>query len=168
MPETELKSFARVDQTIIDQDHESLRKFLNILAKSGRSGNADLLETIKLATRVMDWSSYHFSREEAFMSLIDYPLIAEHKRQHKNFIGHINRAITICSSGQIDRMENICLMSHGWYAKHIVDWDQGLAKAIAAHEHDEAFREFVGNLRPFEERFRAPTLNTNEEIYWEG
>ncbi|MDR3160834.1 MAG: bacteriohemerythrin [Spirochaetaceae bacterium] len=73
---------------LIDEHHKTLIRLTNelyqgCLSRDNTVRNISFNNTIR---GVLDYVKYHFSTEERIMEIVNYPHLAEHKKEHEDFI----------------------------------------------------------------------------------
>lgn len=66
---------------MIDSQHKELIEKINKLLDSCEVGN-DKVVAIKTLDYLADYTEFHFGEEEKLQESINYPAIAEHKKEH--------------------------------------------------------------------------------------
>ncbi|MGY8958302.1 MAG: bacteriohemerythrin [Alphaproteobacteria bacterium] len=78
-----------VGDRFIDGDHKGLIHLINRLHENaGVEGQYDKIREI--VDRLIDYTAFHFSREEQLMRVCDYPALSEHKGAHDRFTARIH------------------------------------------------------------------------------
>jgi hemerythrin len=98
-----------VANTVIDEDHRYLMCLANTMELALRTkDNRDILELA--VDQLLDYTEYHFAREEALQYKIQYPKFDEHRAEHLSIIGKVrtlreqlNKAI---ASGRLDEVSS--------------------------------------------------------------
>lgn len=73
----------------LDADHKELIKVINQLAaSSGDPTRANVIRQSLFA--LLRYAEYHFAREEKVLAACNYPELAEHKLEHRDFVARIN------------------------------------------------------------------------------
>lgn len=113
-----------VDVEELDADHKKMVEMINelydaILAGCGRKKLDSLLD------RLVDYTRYHFSREEAWMERIGFPELAAHKQEHEKMAVWINTAwrdyhSNLAMAPSLETMNTL----KDWLFEHILDSDQ--------------------------------------------
>ena len=65
----------------IDEDHRKLIGLIDELYEGLQSGHSKEV-LCGVLDRLVDYTQYHFEREEGFLRKTGYPEIAEHKKEH--------------------------------------------------------------------------------------
>ena len=123
-----------VHNATIDEQHKSLVKTANEFyvhcQEGGILAKVYFLETIK---STLHYVKTHFSTEEEIMQKANYPEFAEHKKQHEDFILHVQE--------QIKNFENHDNPDPAGFVKILADW---ILKHIAAS--DKSYIPYIAKL----------------------
>lgn len=109
-----------VDQ--FDSDHKMMVKFINKLHESIVAGTSDaILQQILVG--LYDYTVYHFSAEEKFMQMYEYPLREHHREEHQILIERLNGYIEKYKKGN-DRISlELLSFLKEWLVNHIMITD---------------------------------------------
>jgi len=117
----------------VDADHKKLIAMINelydaILAGSGRKKLSALLD------RLVDYTRYHFAREEELFARTGYPDAAAHKQQHEEMAKWINTAWHRYRNSNI-AAPSFEVMNYlkDWLFDHILGSDRKFAPHMKAH-----------------------------------
>ncbi|MCW2247127.1 hemerythrin [Azospirillum fermentarium] len=114
----------------VDQDHQKLfhlfNQFSDALATGDGIGGAR-----RFLDELMDYSRYHFQREEALMRGLDYPDYAKHKRMHDGFADFVRKTAESMGETPDDAafLQNYVEM---WLCGHILVMDKWFGEWLAA------------------------------------
>lgn len=126
----------RVGVDALDNDHQALVSMLNRL--SCRS--ADDADVDDIICELIDYTKYHFDREEAVMEAIDYPGFEKHCDFHR---GIINEANQYTKSWFVERnqknLSSLRRFLKDWLISHIVKED--IKIATSAMDKDQDIRQ---------------------------
>ena len=109
----------------IDSQHKIWLEKADQLFEAGKTGKSK--EVIaQLFDFLDDYTKQHFRDEEAYMTKINYPEIAEQKKLHQNFIIELAKlkADYQESGGNISLIINANQMIVNWLTKHISTMDK--------------------------------------------
>ncbi|MDD3307332.1 MAG: bacteriohemerythrin [Acetobacterium sp.] len=109
----------------IDSQHKIWFEKVDQLFEAGKTGKSK--EVIaQLFDFLDDYTKQHFRDEEAYMTKINYPEIAEQKKLHQNFIIELAKlkADYQESGGNISLIINANQMIVNWLTKHISTMDK--------------------------------------------
>lgn len=109
----------------IDSQHKIWFEKADQLFEAGKTGKSK--EVIaQLFDFLDDYTKQHFRDEEAYMTKISYPEIAEQKKLHQNFITDLAKlkADYHESGGNISLIINANQMIVNWLTKHISTMDK--------------------------------------------
>jgi hemerythrin len=120
---------------LIDDQHKELLKLTNELFNSCKEGDQSAGNTFrKILHSTVDYVKYHFSAEEKIFENINYPLAAEHKRQHESFVKRVLEDAKSFEEGRHIVPINFAKFLKEWILTHI---------AI----HDKQYADFIHNLK---------------------
>ena len=113
----------------IDYDHKRLIELINRVV-SASSYDLGVEYTHEIFDKLIDYTKYHFAREEVLMEQYKFPGMKKHIHQHRLFIGKIDE---ICNN--LDRSMNIAhhevfIFLKSWLVKHICVHDKVLGVHI--------------------------------------
>ncbi|HPN84791.1 MAG TPA: bacteriohemerythrin [Victivallales bacterium] len=117
---------------MIDEEHKTLISKINDVSEaiSKGMGEAQVAQTIEF---LRDYSKKHFSAEENIMETKKYPLTADHKAKHAEFISTIDEIEKdFTEDGATKQLaEAINNLLANWLKKHIRETDTKLARYIS-------------------------------------
>ncbi len=112
---------------LIDDEHKELVKIINDLGLSIHK-NCQRTEILTIVDRLIDYSKYHFAREEKYFKKFNYENAIEHKEQHNIFINKfekirkdIEEQDDLCN---IILSEEVFLYLIEWLLNHITGSDK--------------------------------------------
>jgi len=146
MQRVEWNAFLSVGNARIDQDHQRLFEILNRLADAdARRERAVVADAVE---EMVSYAIEHFAREEELMEAVRYPLLAEHRQQH--------RELTAKVEAWRNRVANRWHPWHGgtffavlahWLVSHILEDDRMIADFCRTGKVGHRFRK-VGSKAP--------------------
>ena len=115
----------------IDNQNKELVQMVNTLFSHCKPGDktADIayLETINSA---MEYAQTHFSEEEKYLRLADYPKLDKHKKEHETFITEIVKSVKLFETGKAAPIKMVEFLKK-WLLKHIAGSDKQYAPYLA-------------------------------------
>ncbi|MCI8714059.1 MAG: hemerythrin family protein [Ruminococcus sp.] len=127
---------AEFDETLvtgnemIDSQHKELIGKINKLLDSCEAGN-DKLAAVKTLDYLADYTDFHFSAEEKLQEEIEYPGIAEHKKEHEN----LRQVVTDLHDMLVEEegpteafVEQVNKNVIEWLYRHIKGFDRSVAE----------------------------------------
>ena len=115
----------------IDYEHKMLLERLNAVIEA-IDKHLDEGTIAKTLDFLMDYTNFHFSHEEQFISDNSYPGLEEQQEQHKKFKDSINQIILDFQQDGADK--DIALQIHDllfvWLKKHIMEVDHKLSQYV--------------------------------------
>jgi hemerythrin len=111
--------------TEIDNQHKKLLAVANDLYDTA-SGSTDryVLKMSKVLKSLTDYTVYHFSEEEKFMTKYGYPSVSVHKVEHDSFVNEVNQQIQKLSSGSREDALLFYDFVANWVLTHIAKEDR--------------------------------------------
>jgi len=117
-----------VGNDAIDEDHRHLLKLLNEVETAFGDGASEALLRQALA-RLIEYTDFHFKREERLQRQIAYPGHEDHAVQHialKKQLAEIVREVeTLATAARRDpaTVERVAILSREWLINHILGED---------------------------------------------
>ena len=107
----------------IDNDHKKLIHLINNLQtaidyKTDRQFEKQTLD------EVINYTHYHFKREEDLMEENGYPEFVPHKAQHKKMIEKVNEFVKAYDKDESGAIESLLVYLKSWLINHINGTDQ--------------------------------------------
>jgi hemerythrin-like metal-binding protein len=110
----------------IDQDHKKLLGMINALQTAAHyHTDDDLIE--KTLNELVDYTRYHFSREEELMQANAYPDFEAHRQQHRVMVEQVSKFIDEYRVDKTRTIDNVTLYLKTWLINHINGSDQQYA-----------------------------------------
>lgn len=107
----------------IDHDHKKLLGLINQLQTAAHYKTDDeMIEDV--LNQLVDYTKYHFSREEEMMQSCEYPDYAEHKQQHDEMIAQVSKYIDEYRIDKTRTIEDVAIYLKTWLVSHINGTDQ--------------------------------------------
>ncbi len=116
----------------IDDDHKKMIEYYNELftACFCSMGSAVVHETLK---KLIEYTKYHFQREEGLMEKEGYPGLAEQRHEHEELIRTVEDIQKKAEADPDDELSYDVLGFVGaWIRNHILESDLTLARYIRA------------------------------------
>ncbi|HYD31022.1 MAG TPA: bacteriohemerythrin [Azospirillaceae bacterium] len=125
----------RTGHDAIDDDHKKLFALVNRLgAAVAAHDDPAVREVIK---ELLDYTVYHFGKEEVVMRRFRYTNFLAHKRMHDDFVREVatarDRLIGSAKTGLIP--DTLVRFLCDWLSNHILKMDKDLGRHIIAHLH---------------------------------
>ena len=112
----------------IDKDHKKLISLLNQFTTAYDYAMSESFEREAL-NDLVDYTKYHFEREESLLQAHNYPDFENHKEQHRKMIEQVNSFVALYNREGHDAMAEISEFLTNWLINHI----QGSDKEYSAH-----------------------------------
>lgn len=107
----------------IDNDHKKLLHLINNL-QTAIDYKTDKLFERQTLDEVLDYTKYHFRREEGLMENNGYPDFVPHKEKHDKMIEVVNKYVHAYEKGESDAIESLLAYLKSWLINHINGTDQ--------------------------------------------
>lgn len=116
----------------VDSDHQKLFALFNRFSDALAVGNG-VESARRFLQDLIEYSEYHFQREEGLMRGLDYPDYAKHKRMHDGFADYVR---TMATTLEDDPKEVAFLQSYVemWLCGHILVMDKWFGEWLEARE----------------------------------
>lgn len=114
----------------IDDDHKHLFALLDKLQDAMKQGKANAV-LASILDELVQYTVWHFRREEQFMQRIRYADFAAHKAEHDKLIAEVNDLQQRMQRGALTLSLSVNQFLSDWLNSHIRSSDIKLAKALA-------------------------------------
>jgi len=115
----------------IDDDHKKLLGLINNLQTAIYYPTGEAFERQALE-ELLDYTKYHFEREEQLMAEHDYPDFEEHREQHRAMIGKVNAYMAAYEKDREGTIDAMTEFLKTWLVKHIAGTDQHYSAYLRA------------------------------------
>ena len=107
----------------IDNDHKKLLSMINQLqtAIHYQTDDSQIEQTLN---DLIDYTKYHFAREEKIMQDHNYPDFDDHKQQHDQMVKQVTKFIDEYRVDKTRTIENVLQFLKSWLINHINGSDQ--------------------------------------------
>ena len=123
----------RVGVDAIDKDHQVIISLLNQVPRL--SVDDPLLDVV--IAELIDYTRYHFRREEAVMEVCGYPDLEQHRAGHRDLALQVN---DLASAWRRDRnpqtVHQLSKFLREWWVGHIIKVDMEIAQYAQGKGHD--------------------------------
>lgn len=111
---------------VIDEDHKKLLGLINNLQTAAHYNTGEAFERQALE-ELVNYTKFHFQREEDLMQTHGYADLEEHKAQHAAMIAEVGRVLQAYETDRERTIEKLCHYLKQWLLKHIAGTDQAYA-----------------------------------------
>jgi hemerythrin-like metal-binding protein len=108
---------------VLDDDHKKLIELANKFQTAYKYHTGEEFERQAL-TDLVDYTKYHFQREEDLMEEQGYPGLEAHKDQHRSMIAEVERFMKDYEARGHEALEGVANYLMGWLINHINGTDQ--------------------------------------------
>jgi len=108
---------------VIDKDHKKLLDLINDLQRSVDYHMGESYERQALK-KLVDYTKYHFEREEGLMQSNDYPDFDAHKKEHEEMFVKVGEYLAAYEKDRSSTVDNLCSFLKSWLISHIRGTDQ--------------------------------------------
>jgi hemerythrin len=113
----------------IDEDHKKLIDLLNQFTVAYDHAMSEKFEKEALDALV-DYTKYHFEREEKMMLDNDYPDFIAHQAKHQEMIGQVSKFVDLYHEKGHDALKDISEYLTVWLISHINGTDKGYSEYL--------------------------------------
>lgn len=112
-----------VGETSLDADHKKLIGLINRVYEAMASGD-EQAEVASVLDELLDYTTYHFDREEHMLRVNGFPDYDEHRSVHKSMIAQVQELRDRFSAdpASVKAMDTMDFLSR-WLINHIVGKD---------------------------------------------
>jgi len=116
---------------LFDNQHKELVNMVNTLYSACKMGalNKDIVY-LQTVSKALEYARIHFSDEEKYMSMVFYPELDEHRKQHEKFVVEIKKSIKLFEDGEAAPIE-LANFLKDWLLNHIAVSDKQYAPYLA-------------------------------------
>jgi hemerythrin len=116
---------------LIDEQHKKLIELTNGLYQGCLAGDDAAREFFFKAIRsALDYVNYHFSAEEKLLENVKYPELAQHRKQHEDFVRRMVEDVKSFQDGRKFVPNNFVRYLKDWILSHIAIMDTKYARYI--------------------------------------
>lgn len=122
----------------LDTDHKMLIAFINQLADAiAKSEGHEIVASV--INGLVDYTEYHFGREEEMMRVCRYADLTDHAGTHRKIIEALQHLRDAHGGGASDQIEQALLdFMRVWLMDHILGTDMKYVPTMKGHEKDLA------------------------------
>ncbi len=113
----------------LDNDHKKLISLLNQFTTAYDYAMSEVYERQALDD-LIDYTKYHFAREEKLMESFDYPDFDAHKKQHQAMIGEVEVFVEKYNRQGHQALDEISSFLKDWLINHINGTDKHYGKHL--------------------------------------
>jgi hemerythrin len=129
----------------IDDQHKELIRLTNDLYKGCLAGEDAARVNFRTAIKgTVDYVKYHFGMEEKLLQNAGYPQLAEHKREHEEFVKHILNEVQSFQDGKKFVPNVFVRYLRDWILSHIAVADRKYAAYILNRKKESLVGAAVG------------------------
>ncbi len=116
----------RVGNRVIDQEHEMLISYINLLQKAVENkASSGIVE--KVVDGLVDYTKTHFFVEEELMKAYAYPDMDSHMLAHEKFRQQANALVESLAKGEAVDLPAVLAFLKQWLTAHILKIDARFA-----------------------------------------
>ena len=108
---------------VIDEDHKKLIGLINDLQRAVCYHMGESYER-KALKELVDYTKYHFEREEGLMQSNEYPDFDAHKKEHEVMIANVGKYLAAYDKDRGLTIDKLCDFLKSWLVNHIRGTDQ--------------------------------------------
>jgi len=107
----------------LDDQHKSFFDILNRLAEAA-GGNKGMGVVGPVLRELMEYSRHHFTEEENWLKIIEYPGLQYQEKQHEFFISQVTDLQDRYSQGDVNIPRSTVEFLRDWLLSHILENDK--------------------------------------------
>ncbi|MCU7808462.1 MAG: bacteriohemerythrin [Candidatus Thiodiazotropha sp. (ex Semelilucina semeliformis)] len=108
---------------VIDEEHQKLLTLINNLQTAVLYPTGESFERQALS-ELVDYTKYHFEREEKLMQDNGYPEYEQHKQQHEEMIAKVSVFLSKYENDRESTVDELTSFLKTWLIDHIAGTDQ--------------------------------------------
>lgn len=116
----------------LDNDHKKLISLLNQFTMAYDYAMSEEYEREAL-NDLINYTKYHFEREEQLLEQHNYPDVVAHKAQHKKMIEQVNSFMDLYNEKGHDSLNEISSFLSNWLINHINGTDKEYTSHLNQH-----------------------------------
>jgi hemerythrin len=121
-----------VGVTLMDDQHKELLRETNELYRACREGDVAASERFRAVVKsTVDYVKTHFAQEEQIMAKVNYPQLANHKKEHEVFVQKVLEEVKAFEEGKTFVPNNFVRFLRDWILAHIAMEDKKYGAFIA-------------------------------------
>ncbi|MDR2499502.1 MAG: bacteriohemerythrin [Treponema sp.] len=129
---------------VIDGQHKELINLTNKLYNSCLQGWESTKDVFMKTIRgAVDYVGYHFSTEEKIMERVEYPYMAEHKKEHTDFVRTVLQEVDDFQSGKKYTPHNFVYYLRDWVLTHIAISDKKMGNHLLAMKNEGSLQRIT-------------------------
>ena len=110
----------------IDQDHRALISLINRCIAVLNNNEQDNKEIRTILNELVDYTQYHFQREELVLKVCKYPNWVKHQQEHQRLIDEVGQHIKEYGHGELTAKALFRFLTD-WLTNHIMGMDKAIA-----------------------------------------
>lgn len=114
---------------VIDDDHKKLLALINELERAVHYHMGESYER-QAMKELVDYTKYHFEREEGLLQSHGYPEFEAHKKEHEAMIAKVKECCVGYKKGRGDTIDKMAEFLRSWLVNHIRGTDQKYASYL--------------------------------------
>lgn len=114
---------------VIDEDHKKLLSLINNLQTAILYPTGEAFERQALG-ELVDYTKYHFAREEKLMQDNGYPDFEPHKEQHEKMIMEVSSYMDAYEKNREATIDDLTSFLKTWLINHIAGTDQNYSQFL--------------------------------------
>ena len=125
----EFDASLHVGNRLMDQEHEVLISYINLLQKAvEHEASTGIIE--KVLDGVVEYTKTHFFLEEELMKAYNYPERESHIKAHEGFRQEAQKLVEQFERGEGEITDSVLQFLKGWLVNHILKIDVQLAEFL--------------------------------------
>nr|CRH07409.1 Putative methyl-accepting chemotaxis sensory transducer [Candidatus Magnetococcus massalia] len=117
---------------ILDQDHQRLVNYINRLEAAGAVGQSQVA-LARVVRALLDYTHFHFQREEEMMEQTGYAELDRHKEHHRTLVDQVQKYNERIKNEGLDMIDEVLQFLKGDFLNHILTVDKGYDSHFKKH-----------------------------------
>ena len=126
-----------IGEPMVDHDHRILLALINQIASPENRNDSAAVEFV--LDELVNYTNFHFQREEDLMAAAGYPDLEEHRAVHRRLVAEVTELQQRFSDagGSAAMGEDLSRYLVGWLTRHIMDEDRKYQPCVTRYRREQ-------------------------------
>lgn len=126
-----------IGEPMVDHDHRILLALINQIASPENRNDAAAVEFV--LDELVNYTNFHFQREEELMAAAGYPGLEEHRAIHRRLVAEVTELQQRFSDagGSAAMGEDLSRYLVGWLTRHVMEEDKKYQSCVAKYRREQ-------------------------------